>query len=415
MYTGIRVRVLPAILSLAALSTAAGWGEDSAPAQLPGKVVEIARGHSWVSPYWGYNTPKIVCDDAKYFTAGLWGDKPETAEGVVYAYDGKSWRDAAHLPGIYQPATLAIDSAGRLIVAYTRSGMPVRITRSKTPGNPDDFEDLPFPGDMTNAYYIGIAIHADTLFLAYISTPDYTMYLARLDLKELTWSPSFVMRKGQVSQSPKTAWTYPILWPTDQGLHVVASNAPDGGDGNTYNEIWYQFYPNSASKPSIEEKAAESTVGNFAFAMDAVVDDAGAPHILHMWNAHKYGAMPAPDAPAPGTYHTYRDAASGKWNHIKLADTGYAGFYVQGKKLYAVLQQNGTLALREWQGPASGWKALPPLCDAKAMPAASSFMDVISVSSGSKPRGFAVVSDGLLPAVKDEPQVRVLWAVLPAD
>jgi hypothetical protein len=40
-------------------------------------------------------------------------------------------------------------------------------------------------------------------------------------------------------------------------------------------------------------------------------------------------------------------------------------------------------------------------------------MDVINVSSGSTPAGLVIVTDGLLPAVKDKAQERVVWAVMP--
>jgi hypothetical protein len=238
------------------------------------------------------------------------------------------------------------------------------------------------------------------------------MYLAQLDLVSLTWTPSSVMREGQVDHKPKTAWTYPILWPTDKGLHVVASNCPDGGDGNTYNEVCYQFYPKGASKPAIDEKDAISPIGKFAYAMDAVVDDTGAVHTVFMWNIPKYGDPAPADAAAPGIYHGYRDPATGKWSHTKLADGGLAGFYLENGKLQLILEKNGTFVPELWNAPDKSWKEFPALCDVSSVPAPT-FMDVINVSSGSTPAGLVIVTDGLLPAVKDKAQERVVWAVMP--
>ncbi|HRI89086.1 MAG TPA: hypothetical protein PK869_12510, partial [Candidatus Hydrogenedentes bacterium] len=97
--------------------------------QAENRVVEIARGESWVSPYWGYSTPKIVCDGNAYYTAGLWGDTPETSHGVVYKLTGSAWQAGAKLPNIYQPATLLLDSGGKLIVLYNMENKPVVVLR----------------------------------------------------------------------------------------------------------------------------------------------------------------------------------------------------------------------------------------------------------------------------------------------
>ena len=73
------------ILLLAGLSIALAPNAAPAPETVSEdacRVTEIARGHSWVSPYWGYNTPKIVFDGKTYYTVGLWGMKPESAEGA---------------------------------------------------------------------------------------------------------------------------------------------------------------------------------------------------------------------------------------------------------------------------------------------------------------------------------------------
>lgn len=375
------------------------------------RVVEIARGHSWVSPFWGYSTPKILCDAKAYYTAGLWGAKPDSAEGVLYRYDGSGWREGAHLSGIYQPPTMVLDKQGRLIVLHTEQLNPVRVYRSKAPGGIDALERLPSPPDMKNAYYIGTAIREDILFLAYIVVPDYSMFLTTLDLRSLQWTPSRLLCQGQVERKPKTAWTYPILYPAADGLHLAASNSPDGGEGNTYNQVWYLFYPNGAQEPSIREVVAETPVGHISYAMDFAVDNAGIRHLLFMWNQRSYGEPLPPESPPMGIYDAWREPETGKWQRVRLAPLGIAGFFESEKGLMAAATPNNRLS---WEGPQAGWKEAGTLFDSSHAPGPAGFLDVISRASGSDTRnGIALVTDSLMPAEKDAPPMRVLWAVLP--
>ncbi|MBI4559357.1 MAG: hypothetical protein HY706_17360 [Candidatus Hydrogenedentes bacterium] len=396
-------------------STPGVSAQDVTPTGGGYQVTEIARGHSWVSPYWGYSTPKLVYDGKAYYTAVLWGDSPDSSEGVLYKFENGAWRAGARLPGIYQPATLLLDPKGRVLVAYTRSEKPAAFLRSKIPGSIDDLESVAAPADMPNAYYLGWALRERTVSLAYLTAPAYTMYLTTLDLATLTWTPSARIREGQVETKPKTAWTYPILVPSADGLHLVASNCPDGGEGNTYNEVWHQFYPAGAMKPAREEKVADAPVGHNAYAMDMLLDNAGWAHIVFMWNVRKYGEPLPEGSPPPGTYHAWRDPKTGTWERRYLSSLCIAGLVEDGGHVLAVTQQNGAVFPLEWQRETKVWKTLPPLCSAQQIPAGPSFMDVISPASGSAVPGLALVSDGMLPEVSGKRAERVVWAILPAD
>ena len=393
----------------------AAFGQETT--SLPAcRVVEIGRGHSWVSPYWGYNTPKIVSDGTCYYTEGLWGMVPDQAEGRLYKWDGTAWHAGAHLPDIYQPATLLLDSEKRLIVIHTRKERPAVFLRAREPRTADHFEALPAPPDMVNAYYVGAAIRTNTLYFAYLMTPSYTMYLAKLDLNSLKWTPSSVVCEGQVAHKPKTAWTYSILVPTDAGLHFVASNCPDGGEGNTYNQVWYLFYPAGAMQPTVREMVAECPMGHFAYGTDIVVDASGLVHVSYLWNKRVYGEGMPPGSPAEGTYHAWRAPDAGGWRREYLGPTAITGFFVWQDGLLVIVPRNRTLVPLKWVGGEAGWKELTPLCDAKQIPAGPSFMDVISTSSGSDTHaGIALVTDGLLPGSEGESPERVLWSLLPAD
>ena len=398
------------------ISIGAEHPTDLPSAPVPLKVVEIARGHSWVSPYWGYSTPKVVFDGNRYYTAGLWGASPDTATGVIYASSGASWEEGAALPDIYQPATLGLDKNRRLIAAYTRKGRPVRLLRAIEPGNVASMEDVPPPPEMEDAYYIGMAVQHDTVYLAYLGGPDHSMFFTTLDLGTLNWTPTIVLQKGQIDHKPKTAWTYPIVFPTNAGIHIVASNSPDGGEGNTYNEVWYLFIPTGASEPAVRDRVAECPVGHLAYAMDMLVDASGSVHVVMMRNRRVYGD-PLPDtSPPEGTWYAVRDSASGTWDMERLGPTALAGLYAWEGNVLVLMQQKGTIVAMQRRDDAAGWVTRFSLCPAQDIPAGPSFMDVLSQASGSDlGRGLVVVSEGLLPEKENEPRVRVLWALMPEE
>lgn len=440
------------------IALAASGKDEETERKTPFRLVEIDRGDSWVSPYWGYSTPKVVFDGITYYTVGLWGTTPDSAHGVVYAFDAKGVRKGRRLEGIYQPATLVLDEQGCLVVVYTRRGAPVVILRSREPGGIDAFDELPPPPEMSDAYYIGIAIRGHTLYLAYLVGSTYTMYLARLDLDALVWSLSTVVREGQIQRKPKTAWTYPILFPDERGLHLVASNCPDGSDGNTYNRVWYQFYPDGAIESSTNETVAECPMGHIAYAMDMLVDPDGGVHVVFMWNQRRYGAPLPPRDPVEGTYHGMRNPATGEWERRLVSPSSITSLYWERPhsvgeqaRLYALTYQRGTIIpferrrlepepepdfefdeeveldgddqkkqpVRSFpEEPAESepieWLELPELFAQKDVPSGSGFLDVLSPASGSKlDKGLALVADGMAQNPDGDAMERVLWALIP--
>lgn len=380
------------------------------------EISEIARGHTWVSPYWGYNTPKLVFDGTFYYTLGLWGDTPDTAEGILYRYSEGAWQQGVRLPGIYQPATVLLDSQRRVLLLYTRKDQPIRFLRAKQPGTLDSFDELPAPPDMRDAYYVGVATRAGVLYLAYLAGDTYTMCLTTFDLDTLRWTPSIVVCEGQIRQKPKTAWTYPILIPTPEGLHFAASNCPDGGEGNTYNQVWYLFFPDGAEPPVTRQLVAESPVGHLSYAMDMAVDDAGGVHLVYLWNHRIYGDVLPQGSPPEGVYYACRTLPGAGWHHQRLGPTAYAGLFVQGTRKTVITIQNQFLVPLIWDPRTALWNEGPQICPLERLPAPPGFLDVLTPASGSMlPPGPALVCDGTLPVEPGKPSNTVLWSMFPEN
>lgn len=373
-------------------------------------LTEVARGSSWVSPYWGYNTPKLVSSGENFFTVGIWGDTPETAYGVVYVFERGAWRAGCRLNDIYQPPSVLLDPEGRLITAYTRQERPPVFLRSPMPGEGDRLDPLPSPPGTDSAYYLGAAVRDATLYIAYSVYPSYSLFLRRLDLDSLEWSPPVLVSEGQALHPPKTAWVYPILTPDPRGVHLIASNCPDGSAGNTYNQIWHLYRPDHCGEPQPPGLVAESPVGSNAYAMDTALDPDGTVHVVHMWNVHVYGPPLPEDAVDPGLYVSRRDPVSGLWSQDRLGPAAMGAGFHQGRDGLSVLAPHaGAIAQWRLERTTGRWSAAENLPFVGAIPAGPSFMDVLSRAGG----GYvfdspSMVADGLLATGE-----RVLWAVLP--
>jgi len=396
------------LIGCAGIAVLHAFGAAASPAPQ-----EIARTETWVSPLWGYNTPKIAFDGCAWFAAGMRGTDPKSSEALLYRNDGEGWKEFTVLPVAYQPPTVAVDGTGRLIAAHTRSNEPVRLLRAATADNSGTFDALPAPPGMQNAYYIGMAVKGAQLWLAWIDSPDYTMRLARLDLDKGAWTPSTVLMAGQVQKKPKTSWVYPILYPArDGGLHFAASNAPDGGEGNTYNEVWYLHFPKEAMQPDRRERVAGTPMGTECFCTDLAEDAQGRPHLAYMHNIRVYGDPLPEGAGQPGLWHAWREGGADGWRSGRLGDPGIAGFTTAGGTLNAFLAGNGAILQRSWREVEKDWSAPAPVVAMGQAPSGPGFMDTLSASSGGpEAPGSAIISEG---SVKEGDKTLCLtWAVLP--
>jgi hypothetical protein len=341
------------------------------------------------------------------------GTDSKSGEALVFRNTGDGWKELAVLPGAYQPPTLGVDGEGRLVVAHTRIESPVRLLRAKTPANDGLMDDLPAPPGMKNAYYIGMAVHGAVLWLAWIDAPQNSLYMARLDMDQGAWTEPVLLMAGQLEHKPKTAWVYPILYPArDGGLHFAASNAPDGGEGNTYNEVWYLHFPKGALTPDLRERVANTPMGTLSFCTDLAEDTQGRPHLAFMHNTHVYGDPLPSGAGTAGLWHAWRDSTAGTWTTARLGEPGIAGFTTAGGELRAFLSGNGAVACRTWRETGRDWTPPESVVAIGQAPSGPGFLDTLSTSSGgSDAPGPAIISDGSI--IENGKTLCTTWTVLP--
>ena len=249
-----RARALLRWLWLLAVWAAPGW------TQVDVQLSKIDEGVAWVSPYWGYNAPKLVFDGAAYYTLGLWGAEQATARGALYELRDGAWRRGYTWDGLnYQPGLLLLDGQQRLILIYpTLNGPPV-VLRAVEPGQMDRFAPLPVPPSIGKAGYMGAGIYEERLVVAYIGDPaTYTCQMALLDLGTERWDGPFVLAPAQRQDVPFTTWLYPIVQPDATGVHLLVSNQPD--PTARYDRILYMHVPYAPAAPPVPEVIAHGVM-----------------------------------------------------------------------------------------------------------------------------------------------------------
>ena len=129
-----------------------------------------------------------------------------------------------------------------------------------------------------------------------------------------------------------------------------------------------------------------------------------------MWNHRVYGDPLPQTSPPVGTYHAVRSPA-GAWSKAQLSPLGIAGFHQYKDSLQVISQVYGKLHTQTWDYKAGVWSEAVPLIGDEVAPVSAGFIDVLNSSSGSVISEFPVlVTDGLLPAVPETAQQRLLWS-----
>lgn len=242
------------------------------------ELTRIDSGKASVSPFWGYNAPKLVFDGDHFYTVGRWGPRQDAARGVVYRSSADGWEVFFEWEGLHhQPGMVLLDARRRLVLVHARRDDGPRILHQRRRGDPRGFGEVALPGGLDRAGYIGAAMDGDRLVLGYIGSPgSYSFRIAWVDLDTGTWSGPFLLARQQRSREPWTTWLYPLIVPDGDGFHLVVSN--NAYRSSYYNRINYLYIPYGDPASAVAEVVAEVTPWkqNMAFAQAMRRTDDGA-------------------------------------------------------------------------------------------------------------------------------------------
>lgn len=232
------------------------------------ELTRIDSGIASVSPYWGYNAPKLVFDGDHFYTLGRWGRQQDTARGIVYRSTEDGWETFLEWEGLHhQPGMVLLDSRRRLVLIHARRDAGPRILHQRLRGDPRGFAPIALPDGLDRAGYIGAAMDGDRLVLGYIGRPgSYSFQVAWVDLDSGSWSGPFVLAREQRSKEPWTTWLYPLIVPDGEGFHLVVSN--NAYNSPYYNRINYLYVPYGDPASAVTEVVADANPieQNLAFA-----------------------------------------------------------------------------------------------------------------------------------------------------
>lgn len=226
-------------------------------AELDFELTHVDSGEASVSPYWGYNAPKLVFDGEHFYTLGRWGQQKDAARGIVYRSTEAGWETFLEWEGLHhQPGMVLLDSRRRLVIIHARRDAGPRILHQRRRGDPDGFARIALPDGLDRAGYIGAAMDGDRLVLGFIGRPgSYSFQVAWVDLDSGTWSGPFVLAREQRSKEPWTTWLYPLIVPDGEGFHLVVSN--NAYRRPYYNRINYLYVPYGDPASAVAEVIAD--------------------------------------------------------------------------------------------------------------------------------------------------------------
>jgi hypothetical protein len=271
------------------------------------ELAKIDGGKTWMTPYWGYNAPKLVFDGKAYYTIGLWGSDYNTAKGFVYKLDRQRWIKGAAFDQLRQPPMLLLDGKGRILIVYRRvleaesngGEAPMAVLRSRAPGDILNFDALAPPPRIAKAVYIGAGVWADRMVVCFCDE-DYDFHLAVLNLGSLQWNDPVVLKKGRRAARPYTAWLYPVVIPDSRGVHLLVSNADSD---SSYNRIGYLYPPWDVAGEMEMEQIFDVAPGKLAFGQAMWICRDGGVNVVGLWQPLE----------TMGLYVFRRDPETGRW------------------------------------------------------------------------------------------------------
>ncbi len=284
------------------------------------ELTRVDSGKASVSPFWGYNAPKLVFDGDHFYTLGRWGPRQDAARGVVYRSSADGWEVFFEWEGLHhQPGMVLLDAQRRLVLVHARRDAGPRILRQHRRGDPHGFAEIALPEGLDRAGYIGSAMDGDRLVLGYIGRPGaYSFQTAWVDLDTGLWSGPFVLAPAQRSSEPWTTWLYPLIVPDGDGFHLVVSN--NAYRSPYYNRINYLYVPYGDPASAVAEVVAEvyPWKQNLAFAQATWLAADGALFVT---------AVRRPEG-GKNQLHVYRrDRVTRRWETETMGRAGVAAVF----------------------------------------------------------------------------------------
>ncbi len=359
------------------------------------ELSRIDTGEASVSPYWGYNAPKLVFDGDHFYTVGRWGPHQDAARGVVYRSGSDGWEVFLEWEGLHhQPGMVLLDSQRRLVLIHARREAGPLILHQRQRGDPRGFARIALPDGLDRAGYIGAAVDGDRLVLGYIGAPgQYSFNVAWVDLDTGTWSGPFLLAREQRSKKPWTTWLYPLIVPDGDGFHLVVSN--NAYRSPYYNRINYlnvlYRHPSSAVAEVVSE--VSPWTGNLAFAQAIWRSHGGA---LFVTVTHQ------PEGGKNQLLVYRRDPNTGHWEAVTAGSAGIAAvFQNMGHPGQMWMSSTSGPALRLYRGEDEGrrWSAVSLGCFEGYGLRNTFFLYGITLASGSllPDEPCAVFSSGINP------------------
>ena len=249
----------------------------------------IAReGTTWTRPTWAPTTPKLLYDGKKLYAVNLVGSGPGRDVARLYWRDSDGWHEGANITPVYQPATILLDSGGHINLFCTESGLRGCHWRSIKPGDVTAFEQVPLAEPEKFAFgYLGIGSCEDMLVLVGLDT-QYAMWIALKPSSSEPWDAPRPLAPSRLGEIPRISPVYPVVMPERERVHVVYSNCPDGGEGNTYNRVQYALLDIRQDRVVRRDVIADGPLGEVTYEQDALLSPDGTLYVLYTAGVYKY-------------------------------------------------------------------------------------------------------------------------------
>jgi hypothetical protein len=305
--------------------------------ETPGKGISVRLEaldslRCWCSPLWGHNAPKIARNKhGETWVAEFSGEYPEATVQILKRGTSGSWQRGAAFKGAYQPSLLFLDAGGRLNVIQNSQTKPILHFRSKDSQNLDNFEQVAEGNGQEDGrgWYVGVGIHADTLYMAYI-TLSYDLFLTWKRLTDPVWNPPVTVHRGKVDTvKGNHSWTRPrFQFSGRHGLFVV-NETSDGSVKNTYNKVQLVSFDLSDPRRFTTECVDSVPMGFGAYSCEFAVSPDGYLHCVFERNPRIYESGVAYTS-EPGIYVASRPVSGGSWIKRRVFDVLTDGTLLSG-------------------------------------------------------------------------------------